>query len=109
MTVANDNTKVVLDGIIQRLSAIEARVAALPPGRPTSSSHGTGDQGRKAGRRDETEEIAAYADQLRRRDKSWKEVFQHCKRRWPGNEHVQKVEQIRGIWRRHYRRGKKAD
>jgi hypothetical protein len=69
----------------------EARKRPLPNGNP--------------GRSNETLEIALYADELRRAKKTWKEVLKACRERWPDDDRVKNVEQIRGTHRRHFPKG----
>jgi len=56
----------------------------------------------KPGRHDETLEIALYADEVRKVEKTWKEVFKACRERWPDDPRVRKVDQIRATHRRHF-------
>lgn len=58
----------------------------------------------RAGRPVETLEIALYAEELRRRGRTWKEIFKACRERWPGDHRVQNPEQIRATHRRHLRK-----
>lgn len=100
-------TRDVVDEIVKRLGVVEARLTGIVdvPGQ-VGSSHISSAAGR-AGRKNETAEIAAYANQLRMVEKTWKEVWLLCKNRWPGNKHVKNKEQVRAIWRRHYGHNKK--
>lgn len=72
---------------------VEASKTPPPDGRP--------------GRSNETQEIALYADELRRAKKTWKEVLKACRERWLDNPHVSNVEQIRGTHRRHFPKRKR--
>jgi len=73
---------------VRSLRRAEARQSPAPSGTP--------------GRKPVTFEIAAFANDLRQQDKSWKEVLSACKKRWPGDERVGNVEQVRATWRRHF-------
>jgi hypothetical protein len=64
--------------------------------------------GKRPGRKPETTEIADYIDTLVP-EKSWKEVFALCKKRWPESKHVQNREQVRRTWGRHYRKKKRTE
>lgn len=63
---------------------------------------------KRPGRPRETTEIAEFIDRLVP-EKSWKEVFALCKKRWPGSKHVSSREQVRAIWRRHCRKKKRTE
>jgi hypothetical protein len=99
--VQDDGTPLYLESEIDRFLAeyvrdqrfAEARANPPPPKRP--------------GRKDETTEIAEYVETLAA-EKSWKEVFALCRKRWPGSKHVKNPEQVRAIWRRHYRKKKRT-
>jgi len=54
------------------------------------------------GRENETSHIAEFVNELKNAGKTWKEILKACKEQWPDDPHVDKVEQIRGTWRRHY-------
>jgi hypothetical protein len=104
-SAVDPTTRAVVDEIEKRLGVVEARLTGLvdvcgPLGSSQASSTGN-----RAGRKNETAEIAAYAHQLRLEKKSWKKVWRLCQKRWPGSKHLKNKEQVRGIWRRHY--GKK--
>ena len=71
---------------------VEASKMPVPDGRP--------------GRSNETLEIALYADELRRAKKTWKEVLKACRERWPDDDRVENVEQVRGTHRRHFPKSK---
>jgi hypothetical protein len=106
-SAVDPTTRAVVDEIEKRLNVVEARLTGLVnvPGRLGSSHESSA--GNRAGRKNETAEIAAYSHQLRLEKKSWKEVWRFCKKRWPGSKHVQNKEQVRAIWRRHYGKGQK--
>src|SRR5688572_1385634 len=55
----------------------------------------------RAGRHVETQEVALYADELRRQKRTWKQIWKACKERWPGDPRVRTFEQIRATHRRH--------
>jgi len=55
------------------------------------------------GRSVETLEIAAFINQLRKQGMTWKEVLKACKERWPDDNHVRNVEQVRATFRRFFR------
>ena len=55
------------------------------------------------GRSVETLEIAVFINQLRKQGASWKEVLKACKERWPDDNHVRNVEQVRATFRRFFR------
>ena len=57
----------------------------------------------KAGRSNETLEIALYADELRREGMNWKRIFKACRERWPNDDRVKNSEQIRATHRRHFK------
>ena len=100
-------TSAVLDEIVKRLGVVEARLTGLVDVRGPLGSSERPSTGGKAGRKNETAEIAEYAHQLRLEKQTWKEVWWLCKKRWPGNRHVQNKEQVRAIWRRHYEKTQK--
>jgi hypothetical protein len=108
-SAVDPTTRAVVDEIEKRLGVVEARLTGLVdvPGRLGSSQRSSA--GHRAGRKNETAEIAAYAHQLRLEKNSWKEVFALCKQRWPESKHVQNREQVRRTWRRHYREKKRTD
>ncbi len=54
----------------------------------------------KPGRKNSTNDIAQYANQLRLKKKTWKEVVAACKLQFP--ERATSIEQVRTIWRRHF-------
>jgi hypothetical protein len=54
----------------------------------------------KQGRKNDTLEIAIYADELKRQNRTWKEIFKACKERWPNDARVRNAEQIRKTWDR---------
>ena len=56
----------------------------------------------KPGRKVETLEIAIYAHELRGQGKTWKEVRQACRERWPDSEHLKNHDQLRATYRRHF-------
>jgi len=95
-------TRAMFDEIVKRIGIIESRL----PGYWNPAEHvGTfqeGSRGNKAGRKNETAEIAVYANQLRLEKNTWKQVWIACKRKWHGSKHVKNAEQVRAIWRRHY-------
>ena len=103
----DQTTSTVLDEIVKRLGVVEAQLARVVnvPGEVGSSQQSSAGNG--AGRKNETAEIAAYANQLRLEMKTWKEVLRFCKECWPGNKHVKNKEQVRAIWRRHYGQNRK--
>jgi len=55
------------------------------------------------GRSVETLEIAVFINQLRKQGASWKDVLKACKERWPDDNHVRNVEQVRATFRRFLR------
>lgn len=55
----------------------------------------------KPGRKPVTQEIAVYADELRRQGKTWKEVRRACAERWD-DVRVQDTERVRATWRRYF-------
>lgn len=57
----------------------------------------------KPGRKDDTLEIASYAHELKRQEKTWKEILKACRERWPNDDRVKNKEQLRATWRRHFR------
>jgi hypothetical protein len=57
---------------------------------------------RRTGRRNETNEIAIFANDLKQSCKTWKEIFVASKSKWPGDHRVRNVGQIRATWRRHF-------
>jgi hypothetical protein len=63
---------------------------------------------RKQGRKVETREIAVYANELRKEDKTWKEVLSACKKRWPNDPRVKNADQIRATWNRFFNPKKKG-
>lgn len=56
----------------------------------------------RPGRKVETLEIAIYAHELRGQGKTWKEVRQACRERWPDSEHLKNDDQLRATYRRHF-------
>lgn len=76
--------------------------AATATGRPPPPSN-LGSKG-KGGRKKTTTDIGLFIKELKDQGKVWKEIFRACKSRFPGR--VESLEQVRTIWRRHYR-GKK--
>jgi hypothetical protein len=56
----------------------------------------------KQGRKVEPWEIAAYANELRKEDKTWKEVLSACKKRWPNDARVKNDDQLRATWNRFF-------
>jgi hypothetical protein len=64
----------------------------------------------KQGRKIETLEIALYANELKKEDKTWKEILSACKKRWPNDRRVGNADQIRRTWGRFFNpKGKKAN
>lgn len=56
----------------------------------------------RPGRKIKTWDIAAYANELRKEGKTWKEVWSACKKRWPDDPRVRNQEQVRATWNRHF-------
>lgn len=100
--VQDDGTRLYLESEIDRFLAEFVREQRLAEVRTNPP------QGKKPGRTPETTEIAEYIDTLLP-EKSWKEVFAYCKKRWPESKHVMSREQVRAIWRRHDRKKKRTE
>lgn len=56
----------------------------------------------KPGRKPVTQEIAVYADELKRQGKTWKEVRRACGQKWPTDDRVKDTERVRATWRRYF-------
>ncbi len=85
----DDGTHVHLQGDVDEFLAefSRQRRKAVAQQKPVPSG--------KPGRSDDTLEVALYANELRRAKKTWKEVFQLCRERWPNDDRVDNSEQIR--------------
>ncbi len=93
--VQDDGTPLFLE------SEVDQFIAELVQAQRLAEARANPPPGKKPGRKDETAEIAAYANQFVHK-KSWLDVWRLCQKRWPGNPHVKTKERVRGIWRRHY-------
>lgn len=100
--VQDEGTRLYLESEVDRFLTELVRVHRLAEAKANQPP------GKKPGRKPETTEIAEYIDTLVR-ENSWKEVFALCKKRWPESKHVMSREQVRAIWRRHYRKKKRMD
>lgn len=93
--VLDDGTRLYLESAIDQFLAEFVNRQRITEGRANPPPE------KKPGRKDETAVIAAYVNQLLP-GKSWREIWRLCQKKWPGNEHVENAERVRGIWRRHY-------
>lgn len=94
--VLDDGTSLYLESQVDQFLAEFVRRLRLDEAR--SKVAAPGEQGRK----NDTTEIAVYANELRRQRKTWKEVFRACRERWPNDDRVNNQEQIRKTWDRHF-------
>jgi hypothetical protein len=91
-----DGTRIHLESEVDEFLAEFARRQ-----RQADARQGPAQKG-KQGRKVETWEIAVYANELRKEDKTWKEVLSACKNRWPGDPRVKNEDQIRATWNRFF-------
>lgn len=89
--------------VMQTLADLAQRVTNLET--TISGSKGQAAGRSKPGRRNTSADIAHCANDLKGHGKTWKEILAACKGQFPGR--VKTVEQVRTIWRRHYRGKKK--
>ena len=104
MIVKEDGSRIHLESEVddffadfaRRKRQAEVQKSPAPDGRP--------------GRKVETQDIALFADTLRREGLTWKEIWRACRDRWPADLHLKNLEQVRATWRRHVnRRRDKSD
>lgn len=94
--VLDDGTSIYLESQVDKFLDEFGRRLRLDEARSRPAAPG------KKGRKNDTAEIAIYANELRRQRKSWKEVFRACRERWPNDDRVDNQEQIRKTWDRHF-------
>ena len=101
--VQDDGTRLYLESEVDHVIAEFVSRQRLAEGRANPPVPG------KKGRKNDTEEIAVYANELRCRGVIWKKVFKACKERWPDDERVDNEEQVRGTWRRYFDNRPRSD
>lgn len=77
---------------LDRIEAMLSRLFATP------ADHGS------PGRNEETREIAVYINQLKQQGLTWKEILKACQQRWPDDDRVRNVDQLRATHRRFFGR-----
>ena len=94
--VQDDGTPLFLESEADWLIAELVQAQRVAEARANPSAPG------KQGRKNDTLEIAIYADELKRQKRIWKEILKACKERWPNDARVRNAEQIRKTWDRHF-------
>jgi len=94
--VQDDGTPLFLESEVDRVIADLVQAQRIAEARANPPAPG------KQGRKNDTLEIAIYADELKRQNRTWKEIFKACKKRWPNDARVRNAEQIRKTWDRHF-------
>lgn len=92
-----DGTRIHLESEIDDFLAKIARSQRLGEARAKRADAG------RPGRKVTTQEVAVFADELKRAGKSWKEILRACRQQWPDDPRVKDHETVRATWRRHFR------
>lgn len=100
--VLDDGTRLYLESEVDEILVEFVRTLRLDDGRAEPPASG------RQGRKIETQEIAVYANDLRRKGITWKKVFKSCQERWPNDDRVGNVEQVRATWTRFFGRNRRG-